>query len=376
VDINQILFWVLSSVCLLCFLVIAIYYFFVFGKLAFYKSQEQKEFTPPVSVVICARNEAQNLFNHLPKLFAQNYPQFQLVVVNDCSWDESEQILEEFQKKHSNLHVVNLKEEKIKDHDKKLAVTLGIKGAKYDNLLFTDADCIPANENWIKSMTKNFVDNSEIIIAYGPYKKTSGFLNKIIRFDTFFNAVNYLSAAIAGKTYMGVGRNMGYTKKIFFDNKGFASHYFIQSGDDDLFINKVASKAKVKTEINPDSFTYSVSKDSWKAWLRQKKRHLSTSKFYRLKDKLRIGLFAMANYLFLLTWGALFFFKTIEYQEYYLAGILLLKFIIQWIVLNLCAKKLNEKDLWFIAPFFELFLFFVYPYLHIKNIFIKQQVWK
>lgn len=375
-DILQILFGLLSGFFLLSFSTITIYYFVVFGKLAFYKSQEQKEYTPPVSVVICARNEAQNLFNHLPKFFAQNYPQFQIVVVNDCSWDESEQILEEFQKKHSNLHVVNLKEEKIKEHDKKLAVTLGIKGAIYENLLFTDADCIPANENWIKTMAKDFANDTEIIIAYGPYKKTKGFLNKIIRFDTFFNAVNYLSATIAGKTYMGVGRNMAYTKKIFFDNKGFASHYFIQSGDDDLFINKVAHKAKVKAEINPDSFTYSISKDTWKAWLRQKKRHLSTSKFYRSKDKLRIGIFASANYLFLFTWVALFFVKMIEYQEFILAGALLLKFIIQWVVLSLCAKKLNEKDLWIVAPFFELLLFFVYPYLHIKNIFVKQQVWK
>jgi len=148
VDILQILFGLLSSFFLLSFSIITIYYFVVFGKLAFYKSPEQKEYMPPVSVVICARNEAQNLFNHLPKFFAQNYPQFQIVVVNDCSLDESEQILEEFQKKHSNLHVVNLKEEKIKEHDKKLAVTLGIKGAIYENLLFTDADCIPANENW------------------------------------------------------------------------------------------------------------------------------------------------------------------------------------------------------------------------------------
>jgi glycosyltransferase involved in cell wall biosynthesis len=327
-------------------------------------------------VVVCARNEAQNLFNHLPKLFSQNYPQFQIVVVNDCSWDESEQILEEFQKKHANLHIVNLKEEKIKDHDKKLALTLGIKGAKYENLLFTDADCIPANENWIAAMAKNFAHSNEIVIAYGPYKKTSGLLNKIIRFDTFFNAVNYLSACIAGKTYMGVGRNMGYTKKIFFDNKGFASHYFIQSGDDDLFINKVAAKAKVKAELHPNSFTYSVAKDNWKAWMRQKKRHLSTSKFYRSKDKLRIGIFAMSNYLFIMSWAALFFVKILVYQELILAGVLMLKFIIQWIILYLCSKKLHEKDLWFVAPFFELLLFFVYPYLHIKNIFVKQQVWK
>lgn len=376
VEIFQILFYSLSGVFLLSFFILAFYYFVVFGKLAFKKHQEKKAFDGPVSVVVCARNEAQNLFNHLPKLFSQNYKNYQIVVVNDCSWDESEHILEEFLKKHQNLHVVNLKEEKIKEHDKKLALTLGIKGAINEHIIFTDADCIPGNDNWLSTMAANFADNSNLIIAYGPYKRTKGFLNKLIRFDTFVNGVNYLSAAIAGKTYMGVGRNLGYTKKLFFENKGFASHYHILSGDDDLFVNKIAKIAKVSVELNPDSFTYSNSKETWSAWMRQKKRHLSTSKFYRARDKFRLGTFSMANFLFLGSFIALFFFKQLPNQEFILFGILLLKFIFQWIVLFLCSKKLNEKDLWFVAPFFELILFFVYPYLHLKNVFVKTQSWK
>jgi hypothetical protein len=161
-------------------------------------------------------NEALKLHKSIPLFFQQEYPQYQIVVVNDCSVDESTDILEEFQKKYANLHVVELNEDDIKAHDKKLALTLGIKGAKYEHLLLTDADCVPGDNQWMACMARNYRNDKEVVIGYGPYKKTSGFLNKLIRFDAFFIGLQYLSFSLAGKTYMGVGRNLAYTKTLFF----------------------------------------------------------------------------------------------------------------------------------------------------------------
>ena len=184
-------------------LLIQLYYFLRFySLLAFAKNSRESKYNGPVSIVICAKNEAENLHKNLHLFFEQDYPEFEVVVVNDCSYDESEDILEEFQKKYNNLHVVNLKEEEIKEHDKKLALTLGIKGAKHNQLLLTDADCVPANNQWLKTMATNFDQGKSIVLGYGAYQKRKGWLNKLIRYDTFFAALQFLSFAKGKRPYM------------------------------------------------------------------------------------------------------------------------------------------------------------------------------
>lgn len=366
----------LAIVLFLALIISFLYYFLFFGRIIYFKPEIKSESLPPVSIIICARNEAQNLFKFLPLIFKQNYPKFQVVVINDCSWDESIHILEEFQTKHSNLHIINLKEEEIKEHDKKLALTLGIKGAIYEHLIFTDADCFPISENWIRKMASNFSQQKQIVIGYGGFKKEKGLLNMLIRFDSLFVAMQYFSAAINSKTYMGVGRNLAYTKSLFFQNKGFASHYHIQSGDDDLFINKVAKKDNVAVELSPESFTYTVSKKTWSAWFAQKRRHLSTSKFYNANQKFRLVFFHFNNFIFYFSLIALHFFEIIENQHMFLVLALFVKLLFQMISVYLNGRKLNEKDLWYLSPVLRLILVFVYPVLHFKNLFVKKHVWK
>jgi poly-beta-1,6-N-acetyl-D-glucosamine synthase len=358
----------------LFFLLIQLFYFFRFYiRVGWAAKREKHEFPGPVSVVICAKNEADNLAKNLPLFFNQQYPQFEVVVVNDCSVDESEALLEEFQRKYTNLHVVNLNEEDIKDHDKKLALTLGIKGAKNNLLLLTDADCVPANENWIASMARNFSSEKEIIVGYGAYHKTGGILNKIIRFDTVMAAIQYLSFADAGRTYMGVGRNLAYTKELFFRHKGFASQYHIRSGDDDLFINKVATRKNVAVEMDKDAFTYSEPKKSFGKWIAQRRRHLTTAKHYKASDKFRLSLIQTANYAFYLLIIALFL---VGADVYLTAGLLTFRLIIFLTINGKAMDKLSEMDLLFFSPIFELIMMILNPIIYLSNSFIKQPKWK
>jgi Glycosyl transferase family 21 len=269
--------------------------------------------------------------------------------------------------------VVSLNEDDIKAHDKKLALTLGIKGARYEHLLFTDADCVPSNNKWIAGMARNFANDKEIVIGYGPYKKTGGLLNMLIRFDTYMIGLQYLSAALAGKTYMGIGRNMAYTKSLFFRHKGFASQYHIQSGDDDLFINKVAEPHNVSVEIHPDSFTYSDPKITYKAWINQKRRHLTTAKHYRAGSKILLSGAVVSQYLFFIGLIVLMVLggKRME------AGIIIgIKYLIQLIIWRKSMLKMNEKDLWLAAPLLEILLLMLYPFIYIGNYYIKQHKWK
>ena len=336
-------------------------------------SLESSSSKEPVSIIICARNEDDNLTEFLPKILVQDYPEFEVVVVNDCSIDNTENVIDEFAKIFPNLKKVTIKEDDYYKHGKKFAVMVGIKGAKYENLLFTDADCFPANENWLKEMASGFVNKKEIVLGYGAYKKEEGFLNKLIRFDTFLIAANYLSAAIKGKAYMGVGRNLAYKKDLFYKQKGFSKHYHITSGDDDLFINQACTKENTNLVVSHNAITYSLAKSTFSDWKRQKQRHLTTAPHYNSNSKTRITVGYMLQYLFHLSLLSVLIFKTTILAA--LAGFIL-KICIQMIIFNKVSKKLNEVDLWAMAFFYEIILLVIYPIFHISKLFHKPNKWK
>jgi len=336
-------------------------------------SLESSSSLEPVSIIICARNEDDNLTEFLPKILVQDYPEFEVIVVNDCSIDNTENVIDEFAKIFPNLKKVTIKEDDYYKHGKKFAVMVGIKGTKYDNLLFTDADCFPANENWLKDMASGFVNKKEIVLGYGAYKKDDGFLNKLIRFDTFLIAANYLSAAIKGKAYMGVGRNLAYKKDLFYKQKGFSKHYHITSGDDDLFINQASTQENTNVVVSSNAITYSLAKTNFTDWKRQKQRHLTTAPHYNSNSRTKITLGYTFQYGFHLIFLSVLIFKTTFIAA--LAGFIL-KIIIQMIIFKKTSKKLNEVDLWALSFFYEIILLIVYPIFHISKLFHKPNKWK
>ncbi|MFI5142099.1 MAG: glycosyl transferase family 2, partial [Bacteroidia bacterium] len=248
-----------------------------------------------------------------------------------------------------------------------------IKGAKYDHLLFTDGDCYPQSEHWIGEMVKGYTTGKEIVIGYGPYRAEKTFLNKLIRFDTFAIALQYLSLAIDNKAYMGVGRNLSYKKELFFKNKGFSTHYHINSGDDDLFINQNANTTNASAVISKDSLTYSIPAKNFDEWNQQKTRHLSTSSIYNRRSKNRLGILYISNYLFYFLLIPSFFILDLIIVT---AALFLIKNIIQMVVYQKAAKKLEEKDLVVGFLVYEFLLLFLYPMWHMQKLFSKTRKWK
>ncbi len=356
-------------------LLFQLYYILVeFSGVGFGKEAEvQSTVNEPVSVIICARNELKNLRAFLPSVLDQDYPEYQIVVVNDCSWDESAKYLEEMEDAYPLLKVITIKEQEKYQHGKKFALTLGIKGAKYEKLLFTDADCKPVGNQWIKKMVQRLQGDKELVVGYGAYLKEKGLLNRWIRFDTAQNALLYLTRAKRGKAYMGVGRNLAYVKSLFFKNKGFANHYHLMSGDDDLFVNETANKKNVAVELSPESFTYSKPKTSFSHWIYQKKRHMSTGKYYKGRDRRLIGWYFISQSLFWITVIASLILK-LNWQI--VVAMVSTRLIVQMIVYWRGFKKLGETDLLILTPFFDLMVAFIYPLLAISNIFIKTKSWK
>ncbi len=356
---------------------IQIYYYLVFySRILFYKNNKNKtDIKEPVSVIICARNEEDNLKNNLPSILTQDYPDFEVIVVNDCSEDETEFLLERFQKQYKNLKTTTIKQDEKFYHNKKLALTIGIKAAKNELLLLTDADCMASSNKWIEKMQANFTEKTQIVLGYGGYKRDKKLINNLIRFDTLFIALQYFSFALAKRTYMGVGRNLAYRKSLFFKHKGFAKHNHIESGDDDLFVSQAATKQNTQIEISRESITRSESEPNFIAWFKQKKRHASTSKLYKFGTKWRLFWenFSRVGYY------TLFILSLIFFQPFYLYIISIFGFrtILQLIIYKVAMKKLDEKNLWLPSLLYD----FIMPFLSFSFILAhyftsKRNKWK
>ena len=339
------------------------YVLFFFIRFVLFKV-EKTTFSEPISVIVCARNEAENITIFLPKILEQNYNNFEVVLVDDQSKDNTEYVLKELTQKYVNLKTVKIEQHVKHRIGKKFALTLGIKAAKHEYLLLTDADCYPSSSNWLSEMASNFSNEKQIILGFGAYKKEKGLLNALIRFDTFNVALQYFSFALADKTYMGVGRNLAYKKSIFFDNKGFASHIFLPSGDDDLFIQEVATKQNVAIEINEDSHTISMAKNSWKEWAFQKRRHISTSEKYAFKFKILLGLWPFSQFLFFLSFFCLVFLKV---NSILVLSLFVCRTLLFYIFYYKSMKKLKSSDLLLWFPLLEFLLFLVQGFFVLLN---------
>lgn len=334
------------------------YYLFFFRRVAYFKPAEKEHSQQhPVSIIICARDEDENLARNLPGVLVQDYPTtHEVIVINDNSIDDTKYILAELQKTFKKLQIVELEQEAKMIAGKKFPLSIGIKEAKHEIVLLTDADCVPASEHWVFKMQDAFSNGIEVALGYGAYQKAPGFLNKVIRFETFHTALQYLSYALAGKPYMGVGRNLSYRKNLFFQNKGFSSINHIPSGDDDLFINKVATKHNTAVVIDPQAFTVSKPKQTWKDWMRQKNRHYSTGKFYKASHQFLLGLYTGSFILFYPL-----FIASIVLFDWRLALIpFVIRMITQAIIWQKAMKKLEEHDLFPLFIFWDLWQFFYY----------------
>lgn len=364
----------LLTALLICFIVQLYYVFGVHYQLAKYPIADLPAAADePISVIICARNEVENLRKYLPSIFNQNYGKFEVVVVNDRSWDGTADLLEGMEKQYANLKVVHVPEGEKFIAGKKFAVTMGIKAASYDWLVFTDADCEPASENWLKGMQQPQANDVQIVLGYSPYFKKRSLLNALIRFETFFTAVNYLSFALKGMPYMGVGRNLAYQKQLFFKTKGFAAHMHVPSGDDDLFVNANATANNTIIQIHPETQVWSEPKTTFLSYLRQKKRHVGAGKLYKPRHKFILSAQIIFQFLFYVLAIALACFP----QTHLIAvAIFLFSLLLRCFVYPKLLHRLNYKELKWWFPILDILLMVFLVFNAIASVFVKKVQWK
>ena len=315
------------------------------------------------SVIICARNERVNLEHYLQTLLVQDYPRFEVIVVDDESEDGTREVIERYMNIDSRVRMTFVPKNARVGSSKKLALTLGAKAARYDYLLLTDADCRPESPQWISRMMNGFRNTkTDVVLGFGAYFQEKSAVNRLIQFDTLFNGLHYLGAAVCGHPYMGVGRNLAYRKEAFFQCGGFSNLMTLRAGDDDLLVNKMANQSNTTVVCTPESITYSIPEISLKAWLHQKRRHLSVSPNYRMKSKIRLfvepftrGLFYLlaialiAIGIHLLTGGTINHLIPVSATKVGIwlvaatVALFLLRLLVQLLVLNISAHHMGQR---------------------------------
>lgn len=341
-------------------------------KTASQDSREESQL-PGVSVILSAHNEGFNLSQYLPSLLTQNYPTYEVIVVDDGSEDNTRDVVEQFMVSDPRLKMTFVPYGARVQSTKKLALTLAAKSAQYDYLLLTDADCVPESPNWIRTMMKGFQQPKDIVLGFGAYFEDKGHINRLVRFDTLFNGLHYLGAALCGCPYMGVGRNLAYRKALFFETGGFSHQMTNRAGDDDLFVNHLATKQNTAIVVSPESYTWSPAKRTFKEWWQQKRRHISVSPAYRTATKWQLLFEPLTRGLFY----ALVILTIIRYRLSLIGlaalGLFILRWLIQTAILNTSARRMGLRGF---NPFTILWFDIILPLINLWMIIIPQKKFK
>ncbi len=346
------------------FIIQAIYYLCLYNRINLHNKAVKKgniPFTderPPISVIICTHNEAEDLRNNLISILEQDYPKFEVIVINDGNTDDSDDYLTLLEKEHPYLYHSFVPESSRYISHKKLAVTLGIKASKYEWLVFTDASCRPQSAQWLNLMARNFTPQTQIVLGYSNYATYKGWFQKVVAFDNLFTSMRYLGFALARSPYMGIGRNLAYRKALFYQHKGFSAHLNLRRGDDDLFINHAATSKNLRVETEANATMQIQPRIQSKSWREEKVGYFSTARLYHGMQRYVYGAETITRLLFYLTWIGTCTLAILN-THWLSAGIafliFLLRFSMQASVINHTAQELGENRRYYLTlPVFDL----------------------
>jgi glycosyltransferase involved in cell wall biosynthesis len=364
--------------CTALFLLIQIlYYLIVYGKIAFKKhftvKLKENDELPPLSVIIAVKNDEYNIKNKLIEILEQDYPTFEVIVVNDASSDETEFVLKGLSAIYHHLKVVNIVENVNKFQGQKFPISIGIKSAKYEHLVLTKSDCKPNSFDWLKYIASGFGKNKEIVLGYACVENKKGLLNKLVRYDHAIRAMNYLSFALCKNPYMGEGYNLAYKKSLFYKVGGFIKHYNLSAGDDDMFINQITNSKNTSVVLTTPSFVKYDSFRKYKDWIKAKKSNIISKKHFKTSHRFLLNLLPFSTFMFYLCIAVLFF---IGIPWSYMVLALLLKFILQIFVYYKAFKRLRIKNLFIFAPILEIYQMILNFFLELRIATTKKSKWR
>lgn len=331
------------------------------SRVAFHHEQHHEGLLPPISIIITARNEEDNLMENLPVIFEQQYSTFEVIVVNNQSVDDTGSVLKAFQEKYPQLRVIEIERNHHLAYGKKLAITVAIKGAKYDHIIVTDPDSCPASKRWITDIAGKFSTQKELVIGFSSYTKQPGLLNRIIRLDNTVNTLQAIALGKSGVIIKGNRKNMGYSKSLFISNNGFKDHYSLQSGDEDLFVQKIAKKRNYAFSLSPLSHTTTSTENTWKEWFQRKSEECTAKAKYSVFKKALLGIYSISLILFYVSFVILLMENKVCWLIWGAFGLILL---LKWVILGRAFKKLSQQTLVAGVVLWDLLFAFLNPIIY------------
>ncbi len=366
----------MTTVILYSFVTVAfiqIAYYLYFARFSFAKRNNIAKNSPPVSVIVYIKNDAESLKKNLPSLLQQTDSQFEIVLIDDASYDDTHNIMEDFKKKHSNIKLVSVKNNENFWGNKKYALTLGIKAATHENLLFIDVNCKPISNNWILSMASQFSTEKTIVLGYQKYTSQSqSFTNLLVRYDVLTTAIRCFSLSLLSKPYATIGKNLAYTKSDFFRVKGFINHIQLPFGESNFLIQEAGCKNNTAICYHPDGFTVCESPKNIKTWFHKKRKWFSLVKNYKKRHKIFLGIYFISKLIFWALLPAAFLLLPINWVFATCFSYLL----VSYIVIGFSAKKLKEMRVLPFLLFLDLFLVLCQFAIFSANLIQKPAHWK
>ncbi|MDR1667075.1 MAG: glycosyltransferase [Bacteroidales bacterium] len=353
-----------------------LYYFIIYIRPVCRKEKpdDRSEF-PPVSVIVCARNEKENLEAGLVLLLTQDYPQYEVIVVNDCSEDSTEELLTVLKSRYAHLRSTIIKQDASFRNSKKFASFIGIKAAQYEWMLFTDAGCRVAGNQWIRSMSRYFKPGKSIILGYGGYLAGKGLLNKWIQYTACFDTLRCFGFALCRMPYMGIGRNLAYRKSLFYQHNGSARHVHVLSGENDLFVSQAATSRNVAVNSEPAAHTYSAPKTEFRDWMRRQCEHYAILEYAKWHHLLLLWTEPFSRILLWTSFVSLCILHPDGIPYFFC--IFLFRMSIFLLIFRWAMKRFKVKGILWISVFFDLVMPFIYAHAYILNkMLLNQQKWK
>jgi len=318
----------------------------------FFLKSGKNNFQYFVSVVVAARNEAKNIHSCLEALVNQSYPsdQYEIIIVNDRSGDETATIVESYGKQYSQVKLVQVKDLPQGISPKKHALAKGIDAAEGEIILTTDADCVPA-AGWIQGMVRNFEPEVGLVAGFSPLEKNvkETIFSKLLTLDSLSLAAVAAGSFGLGKPLTCNGRNLGYRKATFQSINGFKSIQNLISGDDDLLLHLVSQKTdwKIRYSINCQTLVRSKIPTNFKQFANQRIRHASKGRHYSKWIKLFLVGVYLVNLILLIMLPVSFFISNI-----FLIWLLcwLIKSSSEFLLINRFAKLFNYRKILTVFP--------------------------
>jgi hypothetical protein len=371
--VNEVHFWIFLGF-LLTFIIQITYWWAVYGKLGFYRKRQSVSTKEPVSIVLLFNDEFEKLKTQLPVLLSQDYPDYEVILVIQSINDDLAEYLENICKEYSNIKVIQMLQDLNFFKGNKFPLSIGIKSAANDLLIFTEAGCSPVSERWLEQIQSNFTEEKEIVLGYfrstHPGKSSPYGFRRWVNLST---AMSYFSFALAGRPFMGIGKNMAYRKSLYYRNNGFVSHYKVPVGEDDLFVNKVATRRNVAIAPNLESQVVFGETQRFSEWMRFRKKYFKSGRYYNSWDKFFLNLFTFSYVLFL---AAFVYLLIVQYLFYPVLALFILRLFSQLFIFKKCMIRLSERNLLLLSPINEVLLLIMDGLIRISLVFDKKDKWK